>query len=49
MMKVMLHTYNKAWNCQNNYIRTFADWDALMLHMRVIGQNGYQIKSVNFL
>ena len=48
-MKVMLHTYNKTWNCQNNYIRTFADWDALMLHIRGIGQNGYQIKTVNFL
>lgn len=48
-MKVAIHTYNKAWNCQNNYIDTFADWDDLMLHIRVIGQNGYQIKSLNFL
>jgi hypothetical protein len=48
-MKVMLHTYSKDWDYQNNYIRTFADWDALMLHMRVIGKNGYQITQINFL
>ena len=30
-MKVALHTYNESVNCENNYIRTFADYEDLLL------------------
>ena len=48
-MKVMLHTYNASVNCENNYIRTFADFDELLLHIVAIGDDGYETVKVNFL
>lgn len=48
-MKVMLHTQNEAINCENNYIRTFADYEDLLLHLVAIGAEGYETKKVTFL
>jgi len=48
-MKVMLYTYDKVWDCQNNYIRTFADWDELKWHIRRSERNGIQVKTIDLL
>ena len=48
-MKVMLHTYNESVNCENNYVRTFADHEDLLLHLVAIGDDGYETKRVKFL
>jgi hypothetical protein len=48
-MKVMLHTYNEAVNCENNYVRTFADYEDLLRHLVAIGDDGYETKKVTFL
>ena len=48
-MKVALHTYNEAVNCENNYIRTFADHEDLLRHLVAIGDDGYETKKVTFL
>ena len=48
-MKVALHTYNEATNCEKNYIRTFADYEDLLLHLVAIGDDGYETLKVTFL
>ena len=48
-MNVMLHTYNESVNCEHNYVRTFADYEDLLLHLVAIGDDGYEAKRVKFL
>ena len=48
-MKVALHTYNEATNCEKNYIRTFADYEDLLRHLVAIGDDGYETRKVTFL
>jgi hypothetical protein len=48
-MNVMLHTYNESVNCEYNYVRTFADYEDLLLHLVAIGDDGYEAKRVKFL
>ena len=48
-MKVMLWTHNEAVNCENNYTRTFADYEDLLLHLVAIGDDGYTTNKIRFV